>query len=157
MAMTYGEGLAAAAKSKGLVVVLTALSAPTSEKVKAGRERAAASRAAAHRAIGRVKVCGVVENTPKGEVLTFRVAGQVNRDIHPEGVYLTKKGEPVVDLVISAPTEYGWTTACPYAGKEGSACQNRAAFHAHRSVNLTRLVSWMIAGEEQVPTMAHGC
>ena len=88
--------------------------------------------------------------TPKGEVFTFRVAGQVNRDVHPEGVYLTKKGEPCVDLVISAPTEYGYTTACPNAGKAGSACEKRAKFHGHRSVNLTRLVSWLIAGEEQV-------
>ena len=56
----------------------------------------------------------------------------------------------MVDIVISAPTEYGYTTACEYAGVVGAACEYRRPFHAHRSINLTRLVSWLIAGEEQV-------
>lgn len=146
MAMTYEEGLNAAKKSGGKVVVLTYWTKPTTEAERARRVASAQARAAEHRAIGRVKTEAVAED---GAVLV-RIAGQINRDEHPLGVFLTKKGEPSLSLVISAPTEYGITTACPYAGKEGSACEKRAAFHAHRGVNLTRLVSWMIAGEEQV-------
>lgn len=149
MAMTQKAALNAAAKSGGMIVVLTALSAPTKAQTFTKRKEKAAANAAEHRALGRVQVCGTVESTPSGEVFEFRVAGQVNRDVHPEGVYLTKKGEPCVDLVVMAPTEYGYTTACQYAGKEGSACENRRPFHAHRTVNLTRLVSWVIAGEPQ--------
>jgi hypothetical protein len=143
--MTFAAARAAAAKSGGMFVVLTGWSAPTSEKVREKRREAAAGRAAEHRAIGRVKVEAEAENG----VVLFRVAGQVNRDEHPEGVYLNKKGEPCVGIVIGAPTEYGYTTACPYAGKEGSACENRRPFHAHRTVNLSRLVAWEIAGEQQ--------
>ena len=143
--MTFAAARAAAAKSGGMFVSLSAWSAPTSEKVREKRAEVAASKQAEHRAIGRVKVEAVAE----GGVVLYRVAGQVNRDEHPEGVYLNKKGEPCVGIVIGAPTEYGYTTACPYAGKEGSACEMRRPFHAHRTINLTRLVAWVIAGEEQ--------
>ena len=147
--MTLQAGLNAAAKSGGMIVVIEAWSAPTTKKQFIKREEKAAANFAEHRALGRVKVCGESINTGKGEVFQFRVAGQVNRDLHEGGVYLTKKGEPCVDVVVMAPTEYGYTTACAYAGKEGSACENRRPFHSHRTINLTRLVSWVIAGEPQ--------
>lgn len=143
--MTFAAARAAAAKSGGMFVSLTAWSAPTSAEIRCKRAEVAAKKAAEHRPIGRVKVEAEAENG----VVLFRVAGQINRDEHPDGVYLNKKGEPCVGIVIGAPTEYGYTTACPYAGKEGSACEHRRPFHAHRTINLTRLVSWVIAGEEQ--------
>lgn len=146
MGMTYEEALEAAKKSGGKVVVLTYWTKPTTEKERARRVASASMRQAEHKALGRVKTEAVAES---GSVLV-RVAGAINRDEHALGVYLTKKGEPSLSLVISAPTEYGYTTACLYAGKAGSACENRRPFHAHRGVNLTRLVSWLIAGEEQV-------
>jgi hypothetical protein len=149
MAMTLQAGLNAAAKSGGMIVVIEAWSAPTTKKQFIKREEKAAANFAEHRALGRVKVCGESINTEKGEVFQFRVAGQVNRDVHEGGVYLTKKGEPCVDVVVMAPTEYGYTTACAYAGKVGSACESRRPFHSHRTINLTRLVKWVIAGEEQ--------
>ena len=157
--MTYEKAVEAAKKSGGMVVVLTAWSAPTTAKQFEERAKKAAARAAEHRALGRVKTLGESITDEKGRVsFLFRVAGQVNHDVHPLGVYLNKKGEPCVNLVLSAPTEYGWTTACEYAGKSGSACERRAAFHGHREVNLSRLVSWMIAGEEQVEGRAsQGC
>ena len=147
--MTYAAGLAAAAKSGGKIVKIDAWSAPTTEKEKIRREVNAADNYAEHRALGRVKTTGESFSTPKGEVFRFVVAGQVNRDVHAEGVYLNKKGEPMVDIVVMAPTEYGYTTACKYAGKEGSACVKRRPFHSHRSVNLTRLVSWFVGSEAQ--------
>lgn len=147
--MTHQAGLHAAAKSGGMIVVIEAISAPTTAKMKAARKSKAAANAAEHRALGRVKVCGTVENTPQGEVFHFRVAGQINRDLHEAGVYITKKGDPCVDIVVMAPTEYGYTVACPNAGVEGSACVKRRPFHSHRTINLTRLVKWVIAGEEQ--------
>ena len=147
--MTQKAGLNAAAKSGGMIVVVEAWSAPTTKKEFIKREEKAAANHAEHRALGRVKVCGETIRTEKGDVFRFKVAGQVNRDVHAEGVYLTKKGEPCVDLVVMAPTEYGYTVACPNAGREGSACENRRPFHSHRTVNLTRLVSWVIAGEPQ--------
>jgi hypothetical protein len=150
MGMTQSAGLNAAAKSGGKIIVIEAWSAPTTDKMKATRTAKAAANAAEHRAIGRVKVSA--ENTiqtEKGEVFLFRVAGQINKDVHEGGVYLTKKGEPCVDVVVMAPTEYGYTTACPNAGKLGSACESRRPFHSHRTINLTRLVKWIIAGEEQ--------
>jgi len=137
--MTQKAGLNAAAKSGGMIVVVEAWSAPTTQKKFEAREKKAAANFAEHRALGRVKVCGESIKTEKGDVFRFKVAGQVNRDVHPEGVYLTKKGEPCVDLVVMAPN----------AGREGSACENRRPFHSHRTVNLTRLVSWVIAGEPQ--------
>ena len=150
MAMTQKAGLNAAAKSGGMIVVVEAWSAPTTKKQFIKREEKAAANFAEHRAIGRVKVeAESTIHTEKGDVFKFKVAGQVNRDVHEDGVYLTKKGEPCVDLVVMAPTEYGYTTACQYAGKVGSACENRRPFHSHRTVNLTRLVSWVIAGEPQ--------
>ena len=150
MAMTQKAGLNAAAKSGGMIVVIEAWSAPTTKKQFIKREEKAAANFAEHRALGRVKVAAESTiHTEKGDVFLFKVAGQVNRDVHEGGVYLTKKGEPCVDVVVMAPTEYGYTVACPYAGKEGSACENRRPFHSHRTVNLTRLVSWVIAGEPQ--------
>jgi hypothetical protein len=149
MAMTYEAGLAAAAKSGGKIIKVEAWSAPTTEKEKIRREVNAANNFAEHRALGRVKITGASFSTPKGEVFHFSVAGQVNRDVHATGVYLTKKGEPVVDLVVMAPTEYGYTVACPNAGKAGSACEKRRPFHSHRTVNLTRLTAWIIGGESQ--------
>ena len=150
MAMTQKAGLNAAAKSGGMIVVVEAWSAPTTKKQFIKREEKAAANFAEHRAIGRVKVeAESTIHTEKGDVFKYKVAGQVNRDVHEDGVYLTKKGEPCVDLVVMAPTEYGYTTACQYAGKVGSACENRRPFHSHRTVNLTRLVSWVIAGEPQ--------
>jgi len=146
MGMTYEEGLEAAKKSGGKVVVLTYWTKPTTEKERARRVASASRRQADHKALGRVKTEAVAES---GSVLV-RVAGQINRDEHALGVWLSKAGDPSLSLVISAPVEYGITTFCEYAGKEGSACVKRASFHAHRGVNLTRLVSWLIAGEEQV-------
>jgi len=143
--MTHLAARQAAAKSGGMFVVLTAWTAPTTEKVLEKRREEAEGRSAEHKAIGRVKT---LESGNNG-VSLVRIAGQVNRDEHPEGVFLNKKGEPCVGLVISAPTEYGYTTACKYAGVAGSACENRKPFHSHRTLNLTRLVSWVIAGEEQ--------
>lgn len=155
--MDYTESLAAAAKSAGKVVVLTAWSAPTKPKEFDDRATAAAGRQAEHRALGRVKTTGEAFTDEAGRItFEFRVAGQVNRDVHPEGVYLSKKGEPCVDIVVSAPTEYGYTTACPNAGKLGSACVKRRPFHCHRTINLTRLVSWLVAGEEQA-NRQQGC
>ena len=155
--MSYEKAVEAARKSGGKVVVLMAWSAPTTKKQFEERAKKAAARAATHRALGRVQTTGEQVVDEKGRVsFLFRVAGQVNRDVHPLGVYLTKKGEPCVNLVLSAPTEYGWTTACEYAGVVGSACEKRAAFHGHREVNLTRLVSWMIGGEEQVEDKSIG-
>ncbi|NBV33143.1 MAG: hypothetical protein EBR81_04935 [Proteobacteria bacterium] len=149
MAMTFEAGLAAAAKSGGKIIKVEAWSAPTTKKQFVKREEKAAENFSEHRALGRVKVSGESFQTEKGEVFHFSVVGQVNRDVHPLGVYLTKKGEPCVDLVVMAPTEYGYTTACQYAGKVGSACENRRPFHSHRSVNLTRLTAWIIGGESQ--------
>lgn len=149
--MTYEQAREVCAKLGGMFSVLTAWSAPTTPKEFDRRKKDAASREAEHRPIGRVQTTGEQVVDDKGRVsFLYRVAGQVNRDEHPEGVYLTKKGEPCVDVVISAPTEYGYTTACPYAGVVGSACERRRPFHSHRTVNLSRLVSWMVSGEEQV-------
>jgi len=149
MAMTFEAGIAAAAKSGGKIIKVEAWSAPTTKKQFVKREEKAAENFSEHRALGRVKVSGESFQTEKGEVFHFSVVGQVNRDVHPLGVYLTKKGEPVVDLVVMAPTEYGYTVACPNAGKAGSACENRRPFHSHRTVNLTRLTAWIIGGESQ--------
>lgn len=150
MPMTQKAGEHAAAKSGGMIVVIESWSAPTTKKQFIKREEKAAANFAEHRALGRVKVAAESTiQTEKGDVFLFKVAGQVNRDVHEGGIYLTKKGEPCVDVVVMAPTEYGYTTACEYAGKVGSACENRRPFHSHRTVNLTRLVSWVIAGEPQ--------
>lgn len=149
--MTYDEAKAAAVRLGGRFAVWTAWSAPTTAKEFARREAAAAAREAEHRAIGRVKTTGEQKVDEKGRVsFVYKVAGAINRDVHEAGVYLNKAGEPCVDVVISAPTEYGYTTACDYAGVPGSACEGRKPFHSHRTINLSRLVSWLIAGEEQM-------
>ena len=115
------------------------------------REEGAAGRQAEHRAIGRVKVSGEARYDERGRVsFLFTASGTLDRTQNPLGIGQNAKGEPTLSLIIGAPTEYGYTTACPNAGKLGTACEKRKPFHAHRSVNLTRLVSWVIAGEEQV-------
>jgi len=147
--MTYEDALAAAARIGGRFSVWTAWSAPTTQREFERREEAAAKREAEHKAIGRVKTTGEQVVDEKGRVsFQFKVAGAINRDVHESGVYLNKKGEPCVDVVISAPTEYGYTTACEYAGVQGSACESRKPFHSHRTINLSRLVSWLDSGEE---------
>ena len=148
--MNEAQARAASQKAKGLVVLVEAWSAPTTEATIKRRQKKAEENAAEHRAIGRVKVCGESIKTEKGDVFRFKVAGSINRDVHTDGIQMTKAGDALLHLVISAPTEYGYTTACQYAGKEGSACERRRPFHAHRAVNLSRVVSWLIAGEEQV-------
>ncbi len=148
--MTYEAALAAADRLGGRFGVFTAWSAPTTAKEFARREAAAAAREAEHKAIGRVKTTGEQMVDEKGRIsFMFKVAGAINRDVHESGIYLNKAGEPCVDVVISAPTEYGYTTACDYAGVVGSACENRRPFHSHRTINLSRLVSWLDSGEEQ--------
>ena len=148
--MTYEAARAAAERLGGRFGVFTAWSAPTTPKEFARREAAAAAREAEHRAIGRVKTTGEQKVDEKGRVsFVYKVAGSINRDVHEGGIYLNKAGEPCVDVVISAPTEYGYTTACDYAGVPGSACEKRKPFHSHRTINLSRLVSWLDSGEEQ--------
>ena len=146
--MEYRKAVEAAARMGGRFGVFTAWSEPTAPEVFAKRKQDAAAREAVHRAIGRVKVSELVEHANGKVSVLFSVGGAINRDIHPEGVYLNKKGVPCVDVVISAPVEYGITTFCKYAGVEGSACERRAPYHAHRTINLSRLVSWLDAGEE---------
>ena len=149
--MTHAAAMAAADRLGGRFAVFTAWSAPTTAKEFARREAAAAAREAEHRAIGRVKTTGEQKVDEKGRVsFVYKVAGAINRDVHEGGVYLNKAGEPCVDVVISAPTEYGYTTACDYAGVPGSACERRKPFHSHRTINLSRLVSWLDSGEEQM-------
>jgi hypothetical protein len=148
--MAYDAALAAANRLGGRFAVWTAWSAPTTPREFERREESAAGRQAEHRAIGRVKTTGEQKVDEKGRIsFVYKVAGAINRDKHEGGVYLNKAGEPCVDVVISAPTEYGYTTACDYAGVPGSACEKRKPFHAHRTINLSRLVSWMDSGEEQ--------
>lgn len=149
--MDLQQGLAAAAKAAGKITTLEAWSDWTTPRELARREDDARKRQADHRAIGRVKVSGESRTDERGRVsFLFKVSGTLDRTQNPLGVGLNAKGEAVVSIIIGAPTEYGYTTACPNAGKLGTACEKRAPFHAHRSVNLSRLVSWVIAGEEQV-------
>ncbi len=149
--MNYTEALAAAAKAAGKITTLTAWSDWTTPRELERREQDAAGRQAEHRAIGRVKVSGEARYDEKGRVsFLFTASGTLDRTQNPLGIGQNKKGEPTLSLIIGAPTEYGYTTACPNSGKVGTSCEKRAPFHAHRSVNLSRLVSWVIAGEEQV-------
>ena len=149
--MNTQQALAAAAKAAGKITTLTAWSDWTTPRTLERREEGAAGRQAKHRAIGRVKVSGEARYDERGRVsFLFTASGMLDRTQEATGIVLNKKGEPTLSLIIGAPTEYGYTTACPNAGKLGTACEKRKPFHAHRSVNLTRLVSWVIAGEEQV-------
>ena len=140
------------ARLGGQYSVLTAWSAPTTKAQIEHREKSAAERQAEHRAIGRVKVDpSSVSYDEKGRMtFQFRVAGQVERVKDESGVWLNLKGEPCVTILIGAPTEYGYTTACPNAGVEGTACEGRQPNHCHRSVNLSRLVSWVQSGVDLI-------
>ena len=149
--MNTEQALAAAAKAGGKITTLTAWSDWTTPRTLERREQDATGRQAEHRAIGRVKVSGEARYDEKGRVsFLFTASGTLDRTQNPLGIGQNKKGEPTLSLIIGAPTEYGYTTACPNAGKAGTACEKRKPFHAHRTINLSRLVSWVIAGEEQV-------
>jgi len=118
---------AAIAAAKGRVFTLVASTLPTSEKTLA------------------------TEEVDGGTISVVRVSGRPDPAWGGgDPIRLSKKGTQSLGFVVSAMEEYGNATACPNAGREGSACENRKERHSHRAYGLERITSVVVNGEEFV-------
>jgi hypothetical protein len=141
---------AAIAAAKGRVFTLVASTLPTSEKTLAKRA-ADAEKRAVDGITFRAQQTLSTEEVDGGTISVVRVSGRP--DFAWGGgdpIRLSKKGTQSLGFVVSAMEEYGNATACPNAGREGSACEDRKERHSHRAYGLERITSVVVAGEEFV-------
>ena len=141
---------AAIAAAKGRVFTLVASTLPTSEKTLAKRA-ADAEKRAVEGITFRAQQTLSTEEVDGGTISVVRVSGRP--DFAWGGgdpIRLSKKGTQSLGFVVSAMEEYGHATACPNAGREGSACEDRKERHSHRAFGLERITSVVVAGEEFV-------
>jgi hypothetical protein len=141
--MTIAQILAAFAAAKGRIITVHAAALPATEAQIASRKRRAALHQSAGRGIGRVITEGIADD---GGALV-RISGRVDRAWGDDGIAISKRGTASISLVISAPSEYGMATYCPNAGREGTACEDRGARHAHRSIRVDRISAITCGGE----------
>lgn len=141
---------AAIAAAKGRVFTLVASTLPTSAKVLGKRAEIAAAKSVEGITFQAQQTLAT-EEVDGGTISVVRVSGRPDPAWGGgDPIRLSKKGTQSLGFVISAMEEYGVATACPYAGREGSACENRKERHTHRSYGLERITSVVVAGEEFV-------
>jgi hypothetical protein len=141
---------AAIVAAKGRVFTLVASTLPTSEKTLAKRAAIAENRAVEGITF-RAQQTLATEEVDGGTISVVRVSGRPDPAWGGgDPIRLSKKGTQSLGFVISAMEEYGNATACPYAGREGSACEDRKERHSHRAYGLERITSVVVAGEEFV-------
>jgi len=141
---------AAIAAAKGRVFTLVASTLPTSEKTLAKRA-ADAEKRAVDGITFRAQQTLSTEEVDGGTISVVRVSGRPDPAWGGgDPIRLSKKGTQSLGFVVSAMEEYGNATACPYSGREGSACEDRKERHSHRAYGLERITSVVVAGEEFV-------
>ena len=141
---------AAIAAAKGRVFTLVASTLPTSEKVLVKRAIDAKGKSVEGHTFSAQQTLSTSE-VEGGTISVVRVSGRP--DFAWGGgdpIRLSKKGTQSLGFVVSAMEEYGNATACPNAGREGSACEDRKERHSHRAYGLDRITSVVVAGEEFV-------
>ena len=143
---TLATALAALA---GRIARITYHTAPVSAAERATRERSVAKRALATGAkIARVTAHDAVTNDG-GAIVTL--AARWDSTAPDGGVGISKRGDAFTRWILAAPAEHTIggvlvPTACPNAGREGTACENLAPRHGHRTLTADRIVSISIGG-----------
>jgi hypothetical protein len=141
---------AAIAAAKGRVFTLVASTLPTSEKTLAKRAETACGKSVEGITF-RAQQTLSTEEVDGGTISVVRVSGRPDFAWGGgDAVRLSKKGTQSLGFVVSAMEEYGYATACPNAGREGSACEERKERHSHRAYGLERITSVVVNGEEFV-------
>ena len=141
---------AAIAAAKGRVFTLVASTLPTSEATIKRRKVVAKGKSVEGHTFAAQQTLSTSE-VDGGTISVVRVSGRP--DFAWGGgdpIRLSKKGTQTLGFVVSAMNEYGLATACPNAGREGSACEDRKERHSHRAYGLDRITSVVVNGEEFV-------
>ena len=145
---TEAQIRAAIAAAKGRVFTLVASTLPTSEATLIKRAAIAKGKAVEGKTFAAQQTLST-EEVDGGTISVVRVSGRPDPAWGGgDPIRLSKKGTQSLGFVISAMEEYGNATACPYAGREGSACEDRKERHSHRAYGLDRITSVVVAGEE---------
>lgn len=131
--------VAALAAASGRIVRVVYNTLPTTDAERASRERAVAKRAVDGAMIARV---AAVDTATDGTAVVV-LAGRYDAK---RGAVRAKNGTDTIGLILSAPAEHTIggalvPTACPNAGREGTACATLAPRHGHRSLRTDRIVS----------------
>ena len=132
---------AAMIAAAGRIVRIVYQTLPTTDAVRASRERAVAKRAIVDGAmIARVRA---VDTTTDGDGAIVVLAGRYDA---ARGVLTSKAGTDTIGVILSAPAEHTIggalvPTACPNAGREGTACADLAPRHGHRSLRTDRIIA----------------
>ena len=141
---------AAIVAAKGQVFTLVAKTKPTPEKVLIKRADDAAKRAVDGASFSAQQTIST-EEVDGGTISVVRVSGRPDPAWGGgDPLRTNKKGEVSLGFVISAMTEYGNATACPNAGRAGTACEDRGERHSHRAYGVDRIQSIVVRGEEFV-------
>lgn len=131
--------VAALVAASGRIVRVVYNTLPTTDAVRASRERSVAKRAVGGAMIARVRA---VDTATDGTAVVV-LAGRYDAT---RGAVRAKNGTDTIGLILSAPAEHTIggalvPTACPNAGREGTACADLAPRHGHRSLRTDRIVS----------------
>lgn len=145
--------LAAMVAAHGRIVRIVYHALPTTEAERAARGRAVAKRATTGAMIARVKHTDTGEDG--GAIVTL--AGRFDRNYAAgAGFLIAKSGSESVSVILSAPAEHTIDgalvpTACGNAGVIGTACENLAPRHGHRTMRTERVLS-ITSGEDTLYT-----
>jgi|688.fasta_scaffold307109_3 hypothetical protein len=141
------------ATARGRVVRVVYHTAPTSEAVRENRAKQVAARALSSGAmIARVSAHDTATNDG-GTIATLAVRfSPRNDDAARDTFYTSKAGSALARFIMAAPAEHTIggalvPTACPNAGRDGTACADLAPRHGHRSLTLSRIVAIECGGE----------
>jgi len=141
--------LSAMVAAHGRIVRVSYHALPTTEAERAARGRAVAKRATTGAMIARVKHTDT--GADGGAIVTL--AGRFDRNYAAGAGYaIAKSGSESVAVILSAPAEHGIDgalvpTACGNAGVAGTACENLAPRHGHRTLRTERVLS-IVCGDE---------
>jgi hypothetical protein len=132
--------VAAMIAAGGRIVRITYQTLPTTDAVRASRERSVAKRAIADGAmIARVRAVDTTDSDGAIVVLAGRYDAM-------RGALTSKAGTDTIGVILSAPAEHTIggalvPTACPNAGVAGTACESLAPRHGHRSLRTDRIIA----------------
>lgn len=144
----------------GRVARITYHAAPVSAAVCGARQRAVAKRAISNGAmIARVTAHDAVTNDG-GAIVTL--AARWDSKAPDGGMGISKKGAAYTRWILAAPAEHTIDgalvpTACPNAGREGTACAALRPRHGHRTLSADRIISISIGGVTLYRAASCGC
>ncbi len=149
MSMIIAALAATLATLAGRIARITYHTAPITAAQHAARGRAVAKRALASGArIARVTAHDAITNDG-GSIVTM--AARWDSTAPDGGAGISKRGDAFTRWILAAPAEHTIggalvPTACPNAGREGTACASLAPRHGHRTLTADRIISISIGG-----------